>query len=129
MARSKQQTECISTSATEAEFVALHYCSRTVMKMRQLLSEFGFEQLHPTQILEDCKSAVSMASTLAVNNKSAHINVKFNSIKDLCARGLIKVSHVNRPWQRSDFLAGRQMTPTQFKGQNLQLMRGVLPKL
>ena len=83
MARSKMQSECIATSATESEYVALTYAAKSVVRARLLMEQLGYPQLLPTIIYSDCKSAVTMANTVDVNKKSQHINVKFNYIKDL----------------------------------------------
>jgi hypothetical protein len=125
MAKSKQQLECISLSATEAEYVALSSASKTVLRLRQVLLELGYEQMHPTRIYEDCKSAVAMVHSMEVNKKSAHINVRMNHVKDLQAQMIIDVQHITREFQRADFLGGREMTESQFKQQRLQFMTGV----
>jgi hypothetical protein len=127
--RSKKQTECISTSATESEYVAITYVAKAVVRCRQFLLEMGFPQTSPTIIYCDCKSAVSMVKSLDVNKKSQHINVKFNYIKELQRTKQIDVVHVNREYQRADFLGGRELTPSEFIRQRAIFMAGADPEL
>ena len=116
--------ECISQSATEAKYVALAYAAKSVARCRQFLECLGFKQEKPTVIYEDCKSAVNMVSTINVNKKSQHIKNKFNYTKDLQARGEILVVHINREYQRADFIAGREVTPSEFPSAREFFMHG-----
>ena len=126
--RSKMQTECISTSSTESEYVALSYAAKTVIRCRKFLTEMGFPQTSPTIIYSDCKSAVTMTQTMDVNKKSQHIENKFNYTKDLQIQGHIIVVHINREYQRADFMGGRELSPTEFINQRAIFMAGADPE-
>ena len=126
--RSKKQTESISTSATESEYVAITYVAKSVIRCRQFLLEMGFPQNSPTIIYCDCKSAVSMVKSHDVNKKSQHIQVKFNYIKELQRTKQIDVVHINREYQRADFLGGRELTPSEFVRQRAIFMAGADPE-
>ena len=128
--RSKVQSDCICTSATESEYVALAYVAKGVVRCRQLLLEMGLPQTSPTIIYSDCKSAVTMANTLDVNKKSQHIQVKYNYTKDLQVKQkLITVTHINREYQRADFIGGRELTASEFIRQRAIFMAGADPEI
>jgi hypothetical protein len=70
-----------------------------------------------------------MANTIDVNKKSQHINIKFNYIKDLQHQKIINVVHINREYQRADFLGGRELTPSEFIKQRAIFMAGADPEI
>jgi hypothetical protein len=88
----------------------------------------GFPQISPTIIYSDCKSAVTMTQTMDVNKKSQHIENKFNYTKDLQIQGHIKVVHINREYQRADFMGGRELSPSEFINQRAIFMAGADPE-
>ena len=118
----KIQMDCISLSSTEAEYVELANVAKSVLRARMILGQMGVEQKNPTQVVMDCKSAVAMANTDAINRRSAHIEMRLNFIKDLQKRGIVNVIHMLREFQKADFIAGRVLTKPEFKRQRDDFM-------
>ena len=76
----KQSTTAQSTA--EAEYIALNVCSRMVVWVRQFLSCLGFPCTQPTLVHEDNLSAISISNNPQVNEKTAHIQVKFHYVHE-----------------------------------------------
>ena len=78
---SKKQTTTAQSTA-EAEFIAANICSRTVIWVRQLLADLGFAQTKPTIIFEDNQSCIAISNNPQLNEKTAHIQVKYHYIQE-----------------------------------------------
>ena len=69
-----------------------------------------------------------MANTPEVNKRSQHIEVQYNYTKDLSRKKVINVVHINREYQRTDFLAERVLTASEFIRQRAIFMAGADPE-
>ena len=128
-AHSKMQNECISQSATEAEYVEITYAAKMAVRFGRFMTQLGYPQSGPITIYEDCKSAVAMVKTEDINKKSQHIQVRFNYSKILQKENIINDTFINREFQRADFFAGRELPPCQFIRQRAFVMLGTVPPL
>ena len=110
---SRKITSCVALSSMEAEYVTLSETARTVIYMRQFLSDIGFPQLKPTTIFEDNKSAISLASCSNIPKKSRHILLRYHFIKFAVESGLIEVHYIDTKLQRADSLT-KVLTKNEF---------------
>ena len=81
LSRSKKQT-VTADSSTVVEFIAIHLVCKEVMWVRGLLSEFGYSQLEPTVLGEDNMSAIAMINNDCNGQKTKHIKIRFNLIRE-----------------------------------------------
>ena len=73
--------------------------------MRMLLEELGFEQNNATNIFEDNKSTIILASESRVNHKrTKHFIKSVYYLVDLYKQGLIKYTYVESENQIADIL-------------------------
>ena len=79
--RSKKQT-VTADSSTVAEFIATHLVAKKIMWARALLSEMGHVQLEPTILGEDNMSTMAMINNDSNSNKTKHIEIRFNLIRE-----------------------------------------------
>ena len=55
---------------------------------RNFLQELGFAQLLPTILFEDNMSCIAIIMKAGNNNRSKHIHLRYNMIKELVAKGV-----------------------------------------
>jgi hypothetical protein len=78
---SKLQTS-VAQSSTEAEYVALTECARTLIWCRSLLTEMGFAQTRPSVIAQDNKNTIAIANSYKQHPGIKHIEIKHHFIRD-----------------------------------------------
>lgn len=81
---------CISSSTSEAEYIALSDCCRELKWIRLFLAEIGISQKSPTNLKNDNTSAESWANSTKSMKRAKHIDVRYNF-----ARECIEAQHVN----------------------------------
>ena len=109
---SKKQT-ITADSSTVAELIAAHFVAKEVMWARNFLQELGFAQLLPTILFEDNMSCIAIIMKAGNNNRSKHIHLRYNMIKELVANNLISVVHLPGVDMTSDILT-KALGPTIF---------------
>jgi hypothetical protein len=89
--RSRNKT-CVATSTSHAEYIAMYEASTEVLRIRLLLRKLNqnFFCKSPTVINVDNQGAVSIAE----NNMSKHINVKFHFARGQVAEGQVCFRYV-----------------------------------
>ena len=110
MSRSKKQT-VTADSSTVAEFIATHLASKEVMWARAILSEMGHAQLEPTVLGEDNMSTIAMINNDCNGQKTKHIAIRFNLIRELVQQLEITVQHLPTKDMTADIL----MKPLEHK--------------
>lgn len=78
---SKLQTS-VAQSSTEAEYVALTECARTLIWCRALLTEMGFPQEKPSIVAQDNKNTMDIANSYKQHPGIKHIDIKHHFIRD-----------------------------------------------
>ena len=112
LSRSKKQT-VTADSSTVAEFIATHLASKEVMWARALLSEMGHEQLQPTVLGEDNMSTIAMIQNDCNGQKTKHIAIRFNLIRELVQQLEIAMVHLPTADMTSDILT-KPLDPKPF---------------
>ena len=100
---SKKDTT-VSHSSTEAELKALDLGIRTVIYMRIMLKDMGYEQKLPTEIFIDNKSAKELSETLKSTHKTKHLNMRINFIREQINKNIIFLTFVSTENQVADIL-------------------------
>ena len=112
LSRSKKQT-VTADSSTVAEFIATHLASKEVMWARALLGEMGHQQLEPTVLGEDNMSTIAMIQNDCNGQKTKHIAIRFNLIRELVQQLEIAMKHQPTQEMISDILT-KPLDPKPF---------------
>ncbi|KAJ9557387.1 hypothetical protein OSB04_012001 [Centaurea solstitialis] len=97
---SKKQNS-VSTSTTEAEYVAAVICCAQVMWMRNQLQDYDI-QLSKIPIYWDNTSAIAIANNPVLHSKTKHIEVRYHFIRDHVMNGDIELHFVPTEYQLAD---------------------------
>ncbi|BBG96386.1 transposable element gene [Prunus dulcis] len=81
----KQSSVALSTA--EAEYMSAAEATAQAMWLRFVLSDFGEEQVEPTQLLCDNTSAIAISKNPVHHHKTRHINRRFHFIRDALQNG------------------------------------------
>jgi hypothetical protein len=103
----------ISTSTTEAEYVAAHDASREISWIRQLLAELGCHQIGPSVLHVDNSAAEHLINNPSHHRRTKHIDVKFHFVHHLVQNNLIRISHVSSSNQLADIFT-KSLPKVQF---------------
>ncbi|KAG5863306.1 hypothetical protein JTB14_025370 [Gonioctena quinquepunctata] len=79
--RSKKQ-DCVSLSSTEAEVIASSEACQEAMWLKQLLKDFG-EEVIEIKMFEDNQSCIKMLDSERINDRTKHIDTKYNYAKGM----------------------------------------------
>jgi hypothetical protein len=93
----KQQT--IALSSAEAEYRAMVNASQEALWLRQILSQFGFQQQHLTNLWCDNQSAIKLAKYPVQHQSRKHIELHMHFIRNLIHDQVIEVLFC--PYRRS----------------------------
>jgi hypothetical protein len=121
--RSRKQ-HAVSTSTTEAEYIALSQCAKQGKWIIQFLNDINqgkyISENHRTiKILGDNTASITLVDQPLVNERSKHIDVAYHYVRDLKKRNLIAVEYVptkrmladglTKPLPKEDFEHHRQL--------------------
>ena len=98
----KQKT--VSTSTTEAEYVALSIATNETLWLQHLLFEMLAPVQYPTTIYEDNRPTIAIVTNQTGPKLAKHIDVKYQAIQDYSAKGYISVEHICTKDQLADGL-------------------------
>ena len=99
----KKQT-VMADSSTVAEYIGIHLAAKEVMWTRNFLFELGFEQLQATTVFEDNQSTIKLISKPGNGNKTKHIDLRFNFIRDQVAQNTVQIEYLPTTEMISDIL-------------------------
>ena len=92
-ARSRKQ-HLVCKSSTEAELIALNQATDEVLYLRHLLDELGYPQKEATTILQDNKSAMTMASKGELGTKrTKHFTIRHYFVAEQTRAGNIALRY------------------------------------
>ena len=112
LSRSKKQT-VTADSSTVAEFIATHLVAKEIMWARMLLGEMGHIQLEPTVLGEDNMSTIAMINNDSHNQKTKHIAIRYNLIKEQVRLLVLRLQHLVTTEMTSDILT-KALDPKPF---------------
>jgi len=100
---SKKQS-ITADSSTVAEFIGTHIATKEIMWTRAFLAEIGHKQLEPTIMLEDNKSTIAMIEKPGNGQKTKHIDVRYNFIREQVMKKAITMQHLGTKDMTADAL-------------------------
>jgi hypothetical protein len=98
-ASKKQNSVALSTA--EAEYITAGHCYAQLLWMRQTLRDYGYK-LSKVPLLCDNESAIRMADNPIEHNRTKHIDIRYNFLRDHQQKGDIKIAYVNTQNQLAD---------------------------
>ena len=84
----------VSTSSTEAEFIAAVHAAKIAKYLRSILSELGYPQDGPTTLYEDNAAAILMINASRPTSRSRHIDIQHFAIQEWKANREIVLEHI-----------------------------------
>ena len=96
---SSKKQPVIALSTMEAEYMAAALCACQAVWLRHVLEDLHQQQLSPTTIYCDNKSAIALAKKI-----SKHIDIKFHYLRDLVKEGEISLKYCKSHEQVADIL-------------------------
>ncbi|KAI3734360.1 hypothetical protein L6452_13828 [Arctium lappa] len=96
----KKQTT-VSTSTTEAEYIAAASCCSQVLWIQNQMLDYGVTFLY-TPIFIDNSSAISIVNNSVKHSKTKHIEIRYHLIRDCNEKKLIQVVKVHTDNQFAD---------------------------
>ncbi|KAI3729850.1 hypothetical protein L6452_18521 [Arctium lappa] len=96
----KKQTT-MSTSTTEAEYIAAASCCSQVLWIQNQMLDYGVTFLH-TPIFIDNSSAISIVNNPVKHSKTKHIEIRYHFIRDCNEKKLVQVVKVHTDNQFAD---------------------------
>lgn len=100
--KSRKQT-LVSLSTAEAEYISMSECAIDVTWIRNILKEVGLE-IGPITIYCDNQAAIKIGETQGNYNRTRHINIKYQHIKDLVSKNIIQLKYIESSHNLADFL-------------------------
>ena len=96
----KQSTTAQSTA--ESELIAANICTRTVVWLRQLLMDLSALSSGPTIIQEDNQSCIAIGNNPQLNEKTAHIQVRYHYIHEKIEDSTVQFAYCSTQDQVAD---------------------------
>eukprot|EP00253_Pinus_taeda_P004283 PITA_04283 len=112
----------ISLSSAEAEYRGTVEASKKASWLRQILSEFGFQQQHPTTLWCDNQSAIQLCKDPVQHQRSKHIELHMHFIEKLIHDHVLEVHYCSTDDQVADIFT-KALTEAKFT--KLRFMVGV----
>jgi hypothetical protein len=84
----------VSTSSTEAEFLAAVHAAKIAKYLRSILLELGYPQLGPTTLYEDNAAAILMVNASRPTPRARHIDIQHFALQEWKANKEIYLSHI-----------------------------------
>lgn len=91
----------IALSTTEAEWIALGEASREAMWLRGFINELGFEQ-DLVKGFCDSQSAIALSRNPVHREKTKHVDVKYNFVRELVSEKIIDVVKIATQYNPAD---------------------------
>lgn len=85
----------VSMSSTEAEYFACCLIAREVVYFRDLLSDFGYVQSHPSTIFTDNRGVVALSLDPIAFKKTKHILRAAEFVRDLVLRRIVQLKWIS----------------------------------
>jgi hypothetical protein len=110
-ARSQKQ-KMVTLSSTEAEVHAAVECAKDVISFRDLLKELGYEQVEPTTLFIDNKSAIALSQPLTGDHRKVrHFMARLRFLIEQVEAKKIKLEHLAGTVHPSDVLSKPKPRP------------------
>eukprot|EP00253_Pinus_taeda_P026462 PITA_26462 len=97
-----KKQSAISLSLVEAEYRGTIEASKEDPWLRQILSEFGFQQQHPTTLWWDNQSAIQLCKDPVQHQRNKHIELHMQFIRKLIHDHVLEVQYCSTDDQVAD---------------------------
>jgi hypothetical protein len=105
----------VTVSSFESELSALHSARDLIMFLRCLMSEFGFDQVEPSLVLEDNMAVIqSIQQGERFRGRSSHINVRVHAFAQMVEAGVVELSYCPTEIMNADPLTKSMPTRSQL---------------
>ena len=96
----------VTTSTTEAEYVALTYAAKEATWLHRLLRQlsYGSDDTRPILIYGDNEPSIKLLRSEGHSERSKHVDIYYHYIKDRVQDGHLKVKHVRTTAMAADGL-------------------------
>ena len=84
----------MSTSSTEAEFLAAVHAAKIAKYLRSILSELSYPQTDPTSLYKDNAASILMINSSRPTPRSRHIDIQHFAIQEWKANHEIILEHI-----------------------------------
>ena len=101
--RSKK-AQTVADSSAMSEIQALHLTVNEIIWIRSILREIGYSLPQPTPIFIDNKAAEDLCTTYMNSEKSKHINMKINKIREAVFYKQVNLIHIHTSLNVADVL-------------------------
>jgi hypothetical protein len=98
---SSKKQNSVALSMTEAEYVAAGACCAQLLRMKQMLSDYGCK-FSKIPLLCDNKSAIKLANNPVQHSITKHIYIRHHFLRDHEAKGDISLRHASTERQLDD---------------------------
>eukprot|EP00253_Pinus_taeda_P018720 PITA_18720 len=112
----------IYLSSVEAEYCGVVEASKEALWLPQILSEFGFQQQHPTTLWCDNQSAIQLCKDPVQHKHRKHIELHMHFIRNLIHDHVLEVQYCSTDDQVADIFT-KALTKAKFT--KLRFMVGV----
>jgi len=99
--KSKSQ-KGVTMSSTEAEFVALSETAKEVKFVYQVLTTMGVQVRTPMIVHVDNIGAIFMSKTVAILQRTKHVDIRYRFVNEMVDEGFIEVIFVRTDKNDSD---------------------------
>lgn len=89
-----QKRSLVTLSSSEAEYVAICSTAKEMVWLRKLAIELNTMQQRPIKLLSDSQSALKIAKSEKVAQRTRHISAQEAYLKELMEKGIINIEHV-----------------------------------
>ena len=100
--KSKKQS-LVALSTAEAEFIAMSEAARDIMWIRNLLIDLEVP-IRTSDLYCDNQACLQIVTNTGNYNRTRHVDIKHQHVRDLVRKNLIRVTHVGSELNLSDFL-------------------------
>jgi len=117
---------CVTTSSTEAEYIATSDTAKNMLHIMYVCSEFSPVDL-PMILMLDNKGAEFIAQNKVNNKRSKHIDIRYHMIRDWIEKGYVKLKHVNTHDNPADLMtkALSKEKTAKFANMSMQMDVGI----
>jgi hypothetical protein len=91
----------VALSTAKAEYIAAGHCCAQLLWMRQTLRDYDYK-LSKVPLLCDNESAIRMADNPIEHDRTKHIDIRYQFLRDHQQKGDIKIAYVNTHNQLAD---------------------------
>jgi len=120
--KSRRQ-DCVSLSTSEAEYVAASQCGQEVLYLREIMRDFGYAALTPTEVYEDNLACIAMSENPVRRKFSRHIDIRRYFVRDLVLAKIVKLTPLRTHLMVADALTKSLPTPAHVKHRDVMIGR------